>query len=205
MWGDTVQGKVWEVPPHTNLTFRQLLLQKWRLSVLETSPLLPFPWCKEPPYLWGEQPCHPMWVRCGAGPCVHHRDRVPAHRWHAHSSPACRSPPSREKGKPRAGAGLLSSASRLGEGCQFSKPPVGATRVPSTRAERSVPAPSLCSGRADLLICSSSLHFSDMPLGEMSARQLWDQMSPCWLDNIRLWGFFLNGSKIIPAFFKSWS
>lgn len=102
------------------------------------------------------------------------------------SSPVARSqlpslpePTYREKGKPRAGAGLLSSASRLGEGCQFSKRPVGATRVPSTRVERSVPAPSLCSGRADLLICSSSLHFSDMPLGEMSARQLWDQMSPC--------------------------
>lgn len=44
-----------------------------------------------------------------------------------------------------------------------------------------------------------------MPLGEMSARQLWDQMSPYRLDNIRPWGFFLNGSKIIPSFFKSWT
>lgn len=75
-------------------------------------------------------------------------------------------------------AELVGSASCPGQDCQFSKCPVGATRVPSAVADRSVPAPSLCSGRADPLICSSSLHFCDMPLREMSARQLWDQMSP---------------------------
>lgn len=51
-----------------------------------------------------------------------------------------------------------------GQGCQFSKRPVGATRVPSALAERSVPAPSLCSGRADLLIVQAPCTSLTCPL-----------------------------------------
>lgn len=102
-------------------------------------------------------------------------------------------------------AGLLSSASCLGQGCQFSKCPVGATRVPSTLAERSVPAPSLCSERADLLIVQAPCISLTCPL----ERRLPDNFGiRCPLTDLITSGlgvFFLNGSKIIPSFFKSWT
>lgn len=91
-----------------------------------------------------------------------------------------------------------------GQGCQFSKCPVGATRVPSTLAERSVPAPSLCSRRADLLIVQLPALLWHAPWRDVCPTTLGSDV-PYRLDNIRPWGFFLNGSKIIPSFFKSWT
>lgn len=68
-------------------------------------------------------------------------------------------------GGPGQGLGRTSQLSLLpGQGCQFSKCPVGATRVPSTLAERSVPAPSLCSGRADPLIVQAPCTSLTCPL-----------------------------------------
>lgn len=150
--------------------------------------------------------CHPIWPGCGADPGVHRRDWVPAHQQHILSTLACLSPLwlCREEDRARTCAGLFSSASCLGRDVSF----LSVLWVPLVF--QALLQRGLCqhqTSAVEELFCWSvqAPCISDMLLRETSAWQLWDQMSPCRLDNIRLWVFSLDGSKIIPAFFKSWT